>query len=423
MRIGFVSTRFHGTDGVSLEASKWARVLEEELDHECFWFAGKLDTPEHSSSLCPKAFFEDPSVISLQEKLFSDLNSCPKDLDDSVNILEREIYNSLENFIREHSIDLVIPQNVLAIPMHVPMGLAVTNLAANGLPMVAHHHDFYWERERFLKGCAQHYLDFAFPPKFSEEFQHVVINSRAKESLMERLELESTVIPNVFDFENPPSKEDDYGDDFRDQFQIESDEIIILQPTRIVPRKGIELSIELCSRIQERTKEKICLVVSHLAGDEGMDYYYQLVDLSERLKVKVIWAGERVGEFRGSNSSGEKLYKLWDVYPHADFVTYPSLYEGFGNALLEIFYFSKPVLVNRYPVFKDDIEPCGFKVVSMDSEITDEVVSETIDLILDKDLARQWTQLNYDLCMENFSYKVLRNSLENILNELMTSND
>ncbi|MEE3177141.1 MAG: glycosyltransferase family 4 protein [Verrucomicrobiota bacterium] len=423
MRIGFVSTRFHGTDGVSLEASKWARVLEEELDHECFWFAGKLDTPEHSSSLCPKAFFEDPSVISLQEKLFSNLNSCPKDLDDSVNILEREIYNSLENFIREHSIDLVIPQNVLAIPMHVPMGLAVTNLAANGLPMVAHHHDFYWERERFLKGCAQHYLDFAFPPKFSEKFQHVVINSRAKESLMERLELESTVIPNVFDFENPPSKEDDYGDDFRDQFQIESDEILILQPTRIVPRKGIELSIELCSRIQERTKEKICLVVSHLAGDEGMDYYYQLVDLSERLKVKVIWAGERVGEFRGLNSSGEKLYKLWDVYPHADFVTYPSLYEGFGNALLETFYFSKPVLVNRYPVFKDDIEPCGFKVVSMDSEITDEVVSETIDLILDKDLARQWTQLNYDLCMENFSYKVLRNSLENILNELMTSND
>lgn len=423
MRIGFVSTRFHGTDGVSLEASKWARVLEEELDHECFWFAGKLDTPEHSSSLCPKAFFEDPSVISLQEKLFSNLNSCPKDLDDSVNILEREIYNSLENFIREHSIDLVIPQNVLAIPMHVPMGLAVTNLAANGLPMVAHHHDFYWERERFLKGCAQHYLDFAFPPKFSEKFQHVVINSRAKESLMERLELESTVIPNVFDFENPPSKADDYGDDFRDQFQIESDEILILQPTRIVPRKGIELSIELCSRIQERTKEKICLVVSHLAGDEGMDYYYQLVDLSERLKVKVIWAGERVGEFRGLNSSGEKLYKLWDVYPHADFVTYPSLYEGFGNALLETFYFSKPVLVNRYPVFKDDIEPCGFKVVSMDSEITDEVVSETIDLILDKDLARQWTQLNYDLCMENFSYKVLRNSLESILNELMTSND
>jgi len=418
MRIGFVSTRFHGTDGVSLEAAKWAKVLEKDLDHECFWFAGKLDTPGHSSSLCPEAFFEHPSVISLQEKLFSDSNSCSNDLNDSVKNLEAEIFNSLENFVREYSIDLFVPQNVLAIPMHVPMGLAVTNMASKGLPMIAHHHDFYWERERFLKGCAQHYLDHSFPPKFTEKFEHVVINSQAKKSLMHRLGLESTVIPNVFDFENPPANPDDYGDDFRDQFKIEPDEILVLQPTRVVPRKGIELSIELCSRIQKFSGHKICLVVSHLAGDEGMDYYYQLVDLSEKLGVKVIWAGERVGESRGTNRSGEKLYNLWDVYPRADFVTYPSLYEGFGNALLETFYFSKPVLVNRYPVFRDDIEPCGFKVISMDGEITDEVVSKTTDLILDKDLTRQWTQSNYDLCMENFSYKVLKDSLGRALNAL-----
>ena len=336
-----------------------------------------------------------------------------------MNVLEAELYNALDNFVREYSIDIVIPQNVLAIPMHVPMGLAVTELASKGLPMIAHHHDFYWERERFLKGCAQHYLDSSFPPKITEKFQHVVINSRAKESLMQRLGLESTVIPNVFDFENPPSNSDDYGDDFRDQFKIESDEILFLHPTRIVPRKGIELSIELCSRIQKRIKNKICLVVSHLAGDEGMENYHQLVDLSERLGIRVIWAGERIGESRGLNSSGEKLYRLWDVYPHADFVTYPSLYEGFGNALLETFYFSKPVLVNRYPVFKDDIEPCGFKIVSMDGEVTNEVVSETIDVILDKDLAWQWTQSNYRLCIENFSYAVLRDALGNILDELI----
>jgi glycosyltransferase involved in cell wall biosynthesis len=419
MRIGFVSTRFHGTDGVSLEAAKWAKVLEKDLNHECFWFAGKLDTPAHSSSLCPEAFFEHPSVNSLQEKLFNDSNSCSNDLNDSVKNLEVGIFNSLENFVREYSIDLFIPQNVLAIPMHVPMGLAVTEMASKGLPMIAHHHDFYWERDRFLRGCAQHYLDRSFPPKFTEKFQHVVINTQAKKSLMHRLGLQSTVIPNVFDFENPPENPDDYGNDFRDQFKIESDEILVLQPTRVVPRKGIELSIELCSRIQKISAQKICLVVSHLAGDEGMDYYYQLVDLSERLGVKVIWAGDRVGESRGMNSSGEKIYKLWDVYPHADFVTYPSLYEGFGNALLETFYFSKPVLVNRYPVFIDDIEPCRFNVIGIDGEITDEVVSKTIDLISDKDLTRQWTQSNYDLCIENFSLKVLKDSLSRTLNELM----
>ena len=40
--IGFVSTRFAGIDGVSLEASKWSEVLEQN-GHNCFWFAGELD--------------------------------------------------------------------------------------------------------------------------------------------------------------------------------------------------------------------------------------------------------------------------------------------------------------------------------------------------------------------------------------------
>jgi len=40
--IGFVSTRFSGTDGVSLEACKWADVFEQN-GHRCFWFAGEID--------------------------------------------------------------------------------------------------------------------------------------------------------------------------------------------------------------------------------------------------------------------------------------------------------------------------------------------------------------------------------------------
>jgi hypothetical protein len=38
-RIGFVSTRFSSTDGVSLETEKWAHVLKG-FGQECFYFAG-----------------------------------------------------------------------------------------------------------------------------------------------------------------------------------------------------------------------------------------------------------------------------------------------------------------------------------------------------------------------------------------------
>ena len=44
-RIGFVSTRFAGTDGVTLETFKWAKVLDR-LNCECFYFAGECELPE-----------------------------------------------------------------------------------------------------------------------------------------------------------------------------------------------------------------------------------------------------------------------------------------------------------------------------------------------------------------------------------------
>ena len=70
-----------------------------------------------------------------------------------------------------------------------------------------------------------------------------------------------------------------------------------------------------------------------------------------------------IGSPRGQWSrglEGKKVYTLWDLYHHADFVTYPSIYEGFGNALLEAIYFRKACLINRYSIFIRDIEPKGF---------------------------------------------------------------
>src|SRR5690242_14544040 len=68
-RIGFVSTRFQGTDGVTLEAKKWAHILQG-MGHQSFWAAGLLDTPLEVSHEVPLAYFNHPQVAVLQAKLF-----------------------------------------------------------------------------------------------------------------------------------------------------------------------------------------------------------------------------------------------------------------------------------------------------------------------------------------------------------------
>ncbi|MDJ0804546.1 MAG: hypothetical protein QNI97_16845, partial [Desulfobacterales bacterium] len=65
-RVGIVSTRLAGTDGVSLEAEKWADVLRE-LGFTCFYFAGELDRPEELSYLVPEAHFTHPEIRAISE--------------------------------------------------------------------------------------------------------------------------------------------------------------------------------------------------------------------------------------------------------------------------------------------------------------------------------------------------------------------
>ena len=67
--IGFVSTRFAGTDGVTLEASKWAQVLKS-AGHNYFWFAGLLDCKPDRNFLVPETFFQHEKNRWIDEQIF-----------------------------------------------------------------------------------------------------------------------------------------------------------------------------------------------------------------------------------------------------------------------------------------------------------------------------------------------------------------
>src|SRR5262249_14506654 len=260
-------------------------------------------------------------------------------LTNAVHTMKESLKEELYQFIERFQLEVLIAQNILAIPVHVPLGLAMTEvLAETGLPTIAHHHDFVWERERFTVNAVNDYLSAVFPPSLPH-IEHVVINSMAQKELARRFGLSSVVIPNVLDFENPPAPPDDYAADVRRELGLADDDYFILQPTRIVARKGIEHAIELVRRLSDPRAK---LVLSHPAGDEG-DAYMQL--LKERIAdagIEVIFAADRVADRRGTREAGHKTYTLFDIYPHADLVTYPSHYEGFGNAFVEAIYFRRP---------------------------------------------------------------------------------
>jgi hypothetical protein len=408
-RIGFVSTRFAGTDGVSFEAGKWARLFGER-GAKCFWFAGQLDTPAAASHLAPEAFFNHPAVLEIQAGLFG-VTECAPEMTRHVEAMRARLRVELRAFVERFGIDLLVVQNALAIPMHVPLGLAIADvIAERGLPTIAHHHDFAWERERFVVNAAADYLDAAFPPRLPG-IAHVVINSLQQRTLAERLGLAATVIPNVLDFGAPPSAPDEYARGFRRDIGVADDETLILQPTRIIARKGIAHSIELTRRLADR---RAVLVLTHPAGDEGMEALREVEAGIVRAGIRAIFLSGRIGQTRGVAEDGSRIYTLADVYPQADFVTYPSSWEGFGNALLEAVYFGRPVLVNRYPVYASDIAPTGLRVVEMDGAVTDAVVAEVRAVLDDPTLQGEWARDNAAIGRRHFSTALARDRLTGI---------
>jgi glycosyltransferase involved in cell wall biosynthesis len=152
------------------------------------------------------------------------------------------------------------------------------------------------------------------------------------------------------------------------------------------------------------------LVISHESGDEGDLYGHRIFEYASRLGVEVLSIGDSIGQAHCFSSSTDKKYTMDDVYLAADVVTYPSRYEGFGNAFLESVYFKKPIVVNRYAIYVEDIEPCGFEVIGFESFLTRQVI-EHLKAFLEPEALSAAMEKNYELGKDFFSYKVLENKL------------
>ena len=436
LRIGFVATRLAGTDGVSLEVAKWVEVLKR-LGHTCFFFAGQSEWPADRTRLAPQAYFRDPAIEAITRLAFSaewgsedlleytnpDIFSIvtrafstrirPPNVTRRIHDITEHLKRELYAYVREFDLELLIVENALSIPMNIPLGLALTEfLAETGFPTIAHHHDFYWERSRFLANCVSDYLKMAFPPALPSVL-HVAINSIAARELSLRTGISAMVIPNVMDFAGPPPEPDNYAARVRADLGIAPDEAFLLQPTRVVQRKGIEHAIELTRRLGRKAR----LVVSHASGDEGDAYEQRVREYAELMQVPVNFEAELIRDQRGQTDDGRKIYTLADVYPQADLVTYPSTVEGFGNAFLEAIYYHRPIVINNYSIFEVDIKPKGFKVIEFDGYITDSTIDQAVRLLDNSDLARTWAETNYSLAQRYYSYAVLKRHLQTLIAE------
>ncbi|MCA9668750.1 MAG: glycosyltransferase family 4 protein [Myxococcales bacterium] len=430
MNVLFVATRLAGTDGVSLEAAKMREVFEAR-GHRVSFCAGELDTAADGAAdghLVEAMHFRSEQNEALQRRAFPGLleeGAAAVERDDGagddsqlmsdIDARASEIAEALGEIVDRTGADLIVVQNAWAIPMQLPLAVAIARVVEQRrLPVLSHNHDYWWERTRFA-GTRVPTIVKGYFPYDGDRVSHVSINSEAKRSLERWRGIHSRVLPNVMDFEREPPALDDYSRDFRETIDVPPDKLLLLQPTRVVARKGIELAIDFAAALADLEP---VLVITHEAGDEGLDTLHALEAKAARSGVDLRYVAEHVGDARRQRADGSKVYSLWDTYPHADVVTYPSLYEGFGNALLEAMWFRRTVLVNRYSVYVEDIAPKGFSLIEIDGEVTHDAIAQARALITDAARAEHAADHNYALCVEHFSYAALARVLDEALGDI-----
>lgn len=445
MNIAILHFQVGGTDGVSLEIDKWKRVFEE-LGHTVHLCAGDLGTVD--GTLIPEIYHHTSAAERLYRNTFIALSDYADDAAYRAELyaLADVIERKLRAFIAEKAIDFLIPQNVWSVAANPAVAIAVTRVMRDlHIHALAHNHDFYWERVdgvaltcRSALALAQLYL-----PPHDPLARHVVINSLGQQQMRERLGIEATIVPNIFDFDEAPWTADNYNRDFRARIGLKDNDVIILQATRIVARKGIEMAVDFVRALDTPARRavlkqrglidgrpfdddsRIALVLAGYAQDDLAGYVPKLKHKIAQTGVDALFI-EDVVDARRHIKNGNKVYSLWDTYVFADFVTYPSLWEGWGNQLLEALRANLPIMLFEYPVYRADIKDKGFRVVSLGDtvagyddqglayvapDVIEDAADQAIDLLTDARLRLQTLDHNFRIAREHYSMDALRRYL------------
>jgi len=302
-----VSYRLGGTDGVSVEAGKWEWALRV-LGFTTRRIAGHIcDAPRPDDVVVPGIAMDAPSSATDSRKLATALAGA----------------------------DLVVAENICSLPLNVHASSAASDALARHRGRVAfHHHDLPWQRAELASVRG-------FPPALPGAL-HVVVNDRSHAELAAR-GITAHTIRNTFDFDSPP------GD--RDPTRAElgiADDLVVLQPTRAIPRKnvpgGVRFAEALARLVPERT------VVFWLTGPAEDGYDRALARTMTTTPLRMVHG---------------RSARPADAYAAADVVVFPSTWEGFGNPVIESVVARRPLAVHRYPVLDEIL--AGLRVFSVEN--------------------------------------------------------
>lgn len=474
LRIGIIHSLIGKNDGVSIVIDQTVKAMEEYLGINLgnFFFLAAHTSPRFNA-VTNEVFWHKSEEHKFILNNFDNENIAG--LDELIHKHATHAKNVIKKWVDTNDIDLIIAHNT-SHPYNfitaVGLGYYFDELRNEGIilpKLMVWWHDSYFERkifsnpntviQKYLKYLPGTYVDsIAFINNQQVELGKEVFQQYNNTRLESFFKQRTTVVPNTcdipWDWENqnkddnsllaPP--QDSYNRTFLKDIGLEDeirergfgldDTIILLQHTRVVPRKKIELAVDLAFELEKKFKKEnqnkcVALIISGHSGDEQNSYKQNLYEYFSSSKEKdpeanvLFIFGENHILSHRDIIVDKKYYKFAEIpsiiAALGGLGTYFSDVEGFGNNLLEMISMGLPVAINKYDVYKEEIEKLGFKLPAVDNtEITPELVDASYKLLTDIKFRNEVIKHNLKVLKENLDHKIIVNKLEPVITNMFT---
>ena len=318
----------------------------------------------------------DPIFSSLNPNVDLALKELKAGRTDRFKYVGDVIYEHLKKEV--DSYDILIVHNVMTMPYNLPLTYAVKKLSeSRRIKIVSWNHDSIY----FYPDCPDTYHSEPWDilKKKISSIHYVCISKFRCKQFQElyKIKEELLVIPDGID----PSESFQLGQDSRQiihEQKLYEVDFIMVQPSRLIPRKNFELGLNVVSAIKKKGVNVRHIITGAYDPHEPRNtkYYRKLKKMTKDLNIsrEVIF----IAGYRTRN--GKKIVPnqsfIRDLYFVADILFMPSSSEGFGLPLLEAGVIKLPIACSDIPPFLEigGNHICAFSLTDSPDRIADRIL-------------------------------------------------
>ncbi len=276
--------------------------------------------------------------------------------------MEDEVFEVLRDWSK--GLHVLIAHNVLHMPFNLPLTLALRRLAfREKIRVVSWAHDSPYVRDEVA--------DYLFsPPWLSLKLPHprisyVAISESRRSAFKKHLgRIQWRVIRNGIDPVDFFYLSTESARLFK-ELRFPERDLVVVQPSRITPRKNLELSLEIIHGIKSLGCHVLFVLTGAYDHHEGraVAYYRRLKEKIETLGLSDNVAILAEYTFEDGSRLVPSQTFIRDLYLMADLLLMTSRDEGFGLPLLEAGMIKLPIACSRIKPFQEiGTDVCFFRV-------------------------------------------------------------